>query len=183
MAERKKKENGPQLDITNDWDGFYKSLNGQHPREVVLLSAAFLDAQLRVLLKSFMIDDEDAVDDLIGSEERLDRTISNFGARIETAYCLGLISKNMRKDLKIVSKIRNTLAHSPHNITFESERVKSLCRNLDFGRFPPTQNHFEQFKLAVSSLSSFTAFKIIETSEHRPIPKDIELAKSFASEV
>lgn len=56
--------------------------------------------------------------------------LSTISSRIDLAYALGLLSKEMRRDLHLVRKIRNDFAHTSEKINFESERVVNLCKLL-----------------------------------------------------
>jgi DNA-binding MltR family transcriptional regulator len=92
-----------EYDPSKDFKEFFEELQRETPRAAVILGAAFLDEQLYTVLSSFLIKNKKAVGHLLKPEGPL----STFGARIEAAYCLGLLTENGRKDLNLIRKIRN----------------------------------------------------------------------------
>ncbi|MCJ7583555.1 MAG: MltR family transcriptional regulator [Anaerolineales bacterium] len=88
-------------DSLDDWKKFFDELQNESPRAAVIIARAFLDSQLQDLLSKFFVDDPKIVDELLGT----DRPLSSFSSRIKTAYCLGLISKNIYHDLETIRKI------------------------------------------------------------------------------
>lgn len=126
----KKKKKGRDISKLNDWAGFRKSLNEESERASAIVGAAFLDEYLRKLLASFMVDEKDAVDELLGNG--LSETpLSSFGARITAAYCLGLITQKQRDALRKVKWVRNEFAHSLHGRSFEDDDIKKICLALE----------------------------------------------------
>jgi DNA-binding MltR family transcriptional regulator len=111
----------------NDWDAFYKELQKESQRGGVLLGAAFLDEQLRQLLEAFLIDHSASGKLLEGGAMA---PLGSFSSRINMAFCLGLISKDIHGDLHIIREIRNEFAHSLHGLTFANEKIQTLVSKL-----------------------------------------------------
>jgi hypothetical protein len=55
------------------------------------------------------------------------------------AFCLGLISKDSYKDIKLIARIRNLFAHSSKPIDFSDEDVTKYCNSLNCERTYPKQ--------------------------------------------
>ncbi len=164
------------------WNEFYEEFQQESPRAAVILSGAFLDSLLRDLLASFMIENDKAVDELLGSDKNPDTPLSSFGARMKTAYCLGLISKITYQDLLVIKKIRNKFAHKLHGYTFEDQEIIKLCNSLQspniFGEHmvKTLSLHNNRYLFTVSMLLSDLGLKILGIqSERRSTPKDMSL--------
>ena len=149
-----------------------------------MLASAFLDAQLRELLAKSFIDDEKNVADLLGSDNRHDRPLSSFGARIKAAYCMGLIGTAMYDDLASVQRIRNRLAHKMHNYTFDEPEIVNWCKSLKLAKMITDaipdlpDSHGSMFLLGITQLATWLAMKTIEKARTQPSPpKDPELGQ------
>ncbi len=165
----------------NDWSGFFKSLEEESARGAVILACAFLDAQLRNLLASFLIDEPSEVEDLIGGLDTGEKPLSSFSSRIRAAYCLGLLSPMMYHDLNIIRKIRNKFAHRMHDYTFDDPQVVSWCNSLKLSQqiteasthFPNT--HGNMFLLSTTELAMWIAMEELKVKTkqlQRKAPKD-----------
>jgi mannitol operon repressor len=166
------------------WESFYEEFQSESPRAAVIISGAFLDSLLRDLIASFMIENKKVVDELLGSDKNPETPLSSFGARIKTAFCLGLISNIEYHDLNIVKKMRNKFAHKLHGFTFESEEIVGFCNSLKLpkllsgGPSESIKSHRRRYILTVSILSSQLAIKILGIQgERRTIPKDVQVAQ------
>jgi DNA-binding MltR family transcriptional regulator len=80
---------------------------------------------LESILTEFFVDDEKEAERLFSP----DRPIGTYGSRVSLAYCLGLIGKTVRDDLRLVGKIRNRFAHDL-NVTFGDDPIRSWCLSL-----------------------------------------------------
>ncbi|GAB4203962.1 MAG: hypothetical protein Fur006_58690 [Coleofasciculaceae cyanobacterium] len=76
-------------------------------RSIAIIGAAFLDTLLEHILINFLVDDEKEVNKLL----QYDQPLGTYGNRVTLAYCLGLIGKTIRNDLRLVGKRRNRFAH------------------------------------------------------------------------
>lgn len=117
--------------------------NSESPRGAVLVACSFLEEQLRGIVDAFWVDTSDKAMLLEG----FNAPLGTFSARIKAAHCLGLISDMERDDLDTLRKIRNEFAHS-HRISFDTHKVKDLCKNLHHAAKPYANvevNAFGQF--------------------------------------
>jgi mannitol operon repressor len=108
------------------FSGFLKEFQGETDRGAALVGAALLDKQLFNLLKSHFLDKKESLELIDGGTAPL----GTFSARIKACYCLGLITDSEHSEIQLVRKVRNEFAHQTHGLTFENEKVKSLCGNL-----------------------------------------------------
>lgn len=127
-----------ELEKLNDWEGWLKEFQNESDRATAILGAAFLDAKLEELIIEFLVDDNDVVNSLLGTE----RPLGTFGSRNSVAYCLGLISKNLYKDINTIKKVRNRFAHNLHGINFSRSDIRDLCNNLT----TPKKHNYEPNK-------------------------------------
>ena len=164
------------IDSLTDFDGFYKEMQNESPRAAVIIASAFLDSQVRKLLEKFLVDDKKAVEKLIGSEKEIETPLSSFGARISTAYCLGLISKNEYNDLLTIKKIRNKFAHEMHGYTFDDQKIIDWCKDLKLAReITEVDSHINNshpslFLLSVFQLTNRLALRILSKKIDHQIP-------------
>lgn len=105
---------------------FRKTINIESDRGCALMAAAFLDEQLIKLLESYFVDDTTINKRLLGSSG----VLGSFSARIDMAFSLGLIAKNIMTDLTLLRRIRNDFAHFSAPITFGSDSIVSRCLEL-----------------------------------------------------
>src|SRR5437899_3106263 len=82
----------------------YDVLNNESDLACVLIATSYLDNALATLLKRHLI--ESSVVNRVLESPR--GPLSSFASRSDLAYCLGLISKGLRKNLEIIGQIRNT---------------------------------------------------------------------------
>ena len=57
---------------------------------------------------------------------RYDGPMGTYSGRIRAAYCLGLLRKPVRDDLRLVGKIRNRFAHDLA-ASFADQQISSWC--------------------------------------------------------
>ena len=103
-----------------------RDFHEQPDRVVAIVGAAYLDSTLESLLKAVLIDSHEEVECLLGQFGPL----AAHGARCQLAYCLGLITRDQRDDLKTVAKVRNAFAHDFNQTTFDVSPVRDLCSSL-----------------------------------------------------
>jgi hypothetical protein len=89
------------------------------------VGATLLDNVLERILINFVVDVEKEAKRLIG----IDGAMGTFSSRVTATYCLGLISRTVRDDLRIVGKIRNRFAHQL-DASFDHEPVREWCLSL-----------------------------------------------------
>jgi len=175
---------GTKGDPLTDWQGFFNELQKETPRGAVIIAGAFLDAQLRVLLSKFLVDDPKIVDELIGSDKHSDCPLSTFSSRIKAAYCLGLIGKGIYQDLNAVRKIRNKFAHKTHGYSFDEPEIVNWCKSLKLAKMITEaipnlpDSHGNMFILGVTQLAHWLAIITLEQEkDRRTVPKDPRLGQ------
>ncbi|MFJ6359532.1 hypothetical protein [Pseudarthrobacter oxydans] len=109
-------------------DEFEKELEGQSDRGLVIVGAAGLDVVLEGLL-SATLNDEVKREAMFGPNGPL----GEFSSRIKMAAGLGLISRDERRELELVRRIRNKTAHEV-NATLSTDALRDLCMTLVLGR-------------------------------------------------
>lgn len=102
-------------------------LNKESGRGKVLISAGFLEEQLKQILLAFMLDTDEARELLEGGNAPL----GSFSARTNACYVLGLITESEHRDLVLMRRIRNDFAHKVQT-SFETESVKNRCKELKY---------------------------------------------------
>jgi DNA-binding MltR family transcriptional regulator len=95
-------------------------------RVIAIVGGAYIDAMLDRLFREVLIDVSKEVDSLL----RPDAPLGSNGARYQLAYCLGLITREQRDDMKLVAKIRNTFAHDFTATGFDMPPVRDYCAAL-----------------------------------------------------
>lgn len=99
---------------------------GQRPmRSSIITAAALIDSMLGKVIEKYLIDDADT-DELFSHQGCL----GTFSSKIQLAYALGLISKELHDDINLFRKIRNRCAH---DIAIDDETrnyVKSIVGNF-----------------------------------------------------
>lgn len=112
-----------ELTRVEEFQNFRNSLNQESDRGSALMAAAFIDNKIGELLHSFLIDNKKIYERLFESNGAL----VTFSSKIDLAFLLGLIPKNIFDDLHLLRKIRNDFAHNASFMTFESNPIKERC--------------------------------------------------------
>src|SRR5213075_2150523 len=87
---------------------------------------------------------------------RYDGQMGTYSGRIRAAYCLGLLRKTVRDDLRLVVKIRNRFAHDL-SASFAEDPIRSWCNSLRWHRGvymepPPSASARDLFHVDVNQL-------------------------------
>lgn len=143
---------------------FKMELNKETDRGCALMAAAFLDENLKDMLKAKFIDDTDSFKTLFTGTGGM----ATFSSRIELSYLLGYISPQVRSHLNIIRRIRNDFAHSMEIISFETESISNRCRNLklDYHKYTNPRDIF-----TASAFSIAGSLKGERENSERPISK------------
>lgn len=99
------------------------------PRELVIVGAASLDLALAELLSKRVIDNPQEYEEFLGLNEDGRAPAGSFGARIQMALLLGILTEGDAAALRIIKKIRNRFAHRVR-ISFSDAPIKTLLSNL-----------------------------------------------------
>jgi hypothetical protein len=105
---------------------FLKEFQAETDRGAALVGAALIDDRLERLLRSHLLDCKESSEILDGGYAPL----GTFGARIKSAYCLGLITEAEYRECDLIRRVRNLFAHSLHGLTFRDQQVHDLCNKL-----------------------------------------------------
>ena len=122
--------------LNNAFTQVTNELHGESERACAIIGGAFLDDLLGELLEIYLVQNHDATQDLLSSEN-VNAPLGSFGARILTAYAIGLLPKDNWHAFQKVKKIRNRFAHDL-NLSFDDSSISKLCANLA----PLTTNYF-----------------------------------------
>lgn len=95
-------------------------------RIVAIVGAAYLDSMLESLLRAVLVDDPGEADSLLRPEAGL----GSNGSRLQLAYCLGLVTRDQRDDLKLIARIRNVFAHDFRAPSFDNPPIRDYCASL-----------------------------------------------------
>jgi DNA-binding MltR family transcriptional regulator len=119
---------------------------------LAIVGGAFLDTLLENILIEFLVDDEKEVGELLRHEGPL----GTYSGKVRAAYCLGLLRKPVRDDLRLVGKIRNRFAHDL-SASFTDQQIASWCEALRWHRQaymepPPGASARDLFHVGVNQL-------------------------------
>jgi len=95
-------------------------------RVIAVIGAAYLDSLLDRLLRAAFIKLDEDVERML----RPDGPLGSNGSRYQLCYCLGLITREQRDDLKMIAKIRNAFAHDFKTAYFDKSPVRDYCASL-----------------------------------------------------
>ena len=125
----------------------------KNERAAAILGGAFLDTLLQHSLVNFLVDDLKEVERLLA----YDKPLGTYGGRISFAYCLGLIGKIVRDDLRLVGKIRNRFAHDLR-ASFDADPIRGWVLSLKwheelmFMKAPAEATPVDIFQVGVNTL-------------------------------
>lgn len=126
MKKKQNRKKTPEEIGVNIIEAMDREFHEQSDRIVAIVGAAYLDSMLDSLLKAVFIDSSDESDNIL----RPDAPLGSSGAKYQLAYCLGLITRDQRDDLKIIAKIRNVFAHDYNLQEFNISPIRDHCASL-----------------------------------------------------
>lgn len=129
--------------------------NEENDRALAIVGRAFLDTVLESILIEFLVDDEKEVAELM----RYEGPLGTYSGRIRGAYCLGLLRKTVRDDLRLVGRIRNRFAHDL-SASFATDPIRSWCQSLQWHRVafvepPAGASARDLFHVGVNQLAGY----------------------------
>jgi len=152
---------------------FRQTLTKESDRGCALAVACYIDAELKELLRSYLIDDQKEVDNLF----HVSGPLSSFSARIDVCHALGLIGPQVRRDLHLMRRIRNDFAHQPGQIDFADESIASRCGELYHDLLQESLPPRKRFiRVALGVLGLLRAIEM--TTTHREPGLDIDIGAS-----
>ncbi len=156
-----------------EWKKIYEDFQQENSRAAIIISAAFLDTLLRDLLASFMVDDRETVDKLLGNDNNLNAPLMNFASRVRCAYCIGLISIIQSDDLKVIGQIRNYFAHTLKVSSFDDNIITEKIDKLHTAKFGSSIIHNglnsnrDKYLFSVSFLMQQLGIRILEVQKEQ----------------
>jgi len=152
------------LELTNEFQN-------ESDRAAAVLVAAYLDYLLGELIAAKMTVEPEEVEKML--YQKGNGPLGTFSARINTAYCLGLLSKDELRDLNLIRKIRNDFAHQLIGMSFDTEIIANRCRELKSAKVSGAPDFSrDRFSKASIRLIVEIILKIREIIETRSEPKD-----------
>lgn len=104
-----------------------KELKEESPRGVVLIATAMLEELLRELMLVFLIPNPSSSDTLFDGPNS---PFGSLSSKIDGAYRMGLISNSFCRDLHVIRRIRNEVAHQPQSFSFEDPSARNRIEAL-----------------------------------------------------
>jgi DNA-binding MltR family transcriptional regulator len=98
-------------------------------RELAIVAAGSLDVALAELIAKRFVNQSRECEEFLGANEDGRAPAGSFGARIQLAVLLGVITPEDAEQLRIIKSIRNKFAHRT-KIDFSSDSVISLVVRL-----------------------------------------------------
>jgi len=145
---------------------FRTSILDETDRGAVLMSAAFLDDKLKQLIEKRLVEDKKI------SRRAFDFNgpLGTFSSRIDFAYLIGILPKNAQKDLHNIRAIRNQFAHHASPLSYEDEKVKTLCERLVFHGVKKAAEPGSKFRRSVMGLLTHITLAIHEIKHIEALP-------------
>jgi len=109
----------------------YETLSGESNLACAVVGCAALEAVVRSLLSKFLVAGKTAETIICDPKG----PFASFRSMAEIAYCSGLITEPVLKNLRLVADVRNAFAHSPTPVTFADEGVIKNCNKMTFPIF------------------------------------------------
>jgi DNA-binding MltR family transcriptional regulator len=115
-----------------------KEFAGTSDRSCVIVAASIIDHLLSEVLRAFLVPCATSQDTLFDGPTA---PLGTFGARIDFAHRLGLLSAQSSRDLHLIRRMRNEQAHSVEGRTFEDpglkDQVTQLAKSFDLQKRAP----------------------------------------------
>jgi DNA-binding MltR family transcriptional regulator len=98
----------------------------QSDRGAAIVATAFLEERLNECIRACLADDPQIIKNLF----RGSGPLAALATKIDLGYLLGIYRKRMHRQLITIRDIRNKFAHHTRPLSFTTEDVAALCRNL-----------------------------------------------------
>lgn len=123
-----KKYSAPKQDeIRARWHGLFEAINHAEDMVCVIIATSYVDNTLALLLSTHFIEST-LVDRLLDPNGG---PIGTLMAKANVAYCLGLLTKEDRRNVELIGNIRNKFAHIIEDISFEDQGIQDHCDELN----------------------------------------------------
>lgn len=157
----------PEELTVDDYHDVVRLFHGEPDRSAAVLAGSFAEHYAGIYLRSFMVDDP-----------KLDELFTGFGPfasfsqRISACYAFGFIDSQLKNDLNTIKAIRNHFAHHPKEVSFETDKLRTLCSNLSTSK-PFKNDEGEDFTVKEPKLWYLFAISLFVARAHNTM-----LAKS-----
>lgn len=117
----------PPSQERQDFDRYYELIKSESDRGGVLIAASLLENILETKISERLVPSTQRKDPLLHGANA---PLGNFSSKIEAAYRLGIIWKEMRDLLSLFRRLRNDFAHSPTTANLESPQNRDRLTAL-----------------------------------------------------
>ena len=129
MDEIKQVKKDTNIDINNQTPEYIKEIARktllveiESPRACIMIVAAYMEDLITRILKKSLVIPLDVNDELFCEYG----PVYNFGAKLNLAYRMGLISQDLLWALNKIRKLRDKCAHTHSEISFNDDTIKDL---------------------------------------------------------
>jgi DNA-binding MltR family transcriptional regulator len=119
-----------QQNFEQGWRQVATEFHNKNDRSTAILGAAFLEAHLGQLLGSFFVENCSEETSLL----KPDHPLGTFNARVDAAYCLGLISSMEHHDLTLIVQIQHQFSNQVYGAAFTDDGIRDKCFQLRIPR-------------------------------------------------
>jgi len=130
---------------------FLSEFNKESDRGAALNAAAVLDDWLGKILMEFLARNKSSEALLSG----FNAPLGTFSGKAAAAHALGLIQDNEFEEISIIRKVRNEFGHKWQGVSFESQKISDLVKNLPWlgpAEFERESNARQRFNFAIAIL-------------------------------
>jgi DNA-binding MltR family transcriptional regulator len=110
-------------------EDIFFTLEHDAPRAVAIIVGAIIEGMLERIIISRLKDKEP---NLIGRLFKNKGPLSDFDSKLLIAQAFGIIERTKAEDLHRIKSVRNTFAHAPQNITFDTPEILSEIKEAIF---------------------------------------------------
>lgn len=114
-----------------------RTLLQESDRGCAIFGAAILEGDLEVLLRTFCRNDEASIKQVVDPLFQTYAPLATFSAKIQVAFALRLITRELKQKLEVIRRLRNDCAHEPGPLTFDSPGCNDRLRLLIADGKPP----------------------------------------------
>ena len=123
-----------------------EELGKQSDRGAAIIGAAIVEDVLTECLQLRLILNNTLKERLFSYEKN--GPLSNFSAKIDVAYSVGLVTASVRNNLHLIRRIRNRFAHKVEAKEFSDADIAASCATLDLSFQPREKSPRRRFMSA-----------------------------------
>jgi len=143
-------------------------------RAIAIVGAAYLDDRLAQTIRAFFIKRDKPTKELLSTHGAL----GSFGARIQIAFCLGLLDEDEYHDFGVIQKIRNAFAHQVADLTFDELNIAQQCDLLRLLKHSSSTALYQSYSrreryimTVANSIASLATVEFHATNDRRTVPE------------